>query len=48
MAFFQVPEGCCGWIKVDGAWQETDENSLDVSLLNFLPQWHSGSVACGV
>jgi len=26
---FKVPEGCCGWEKVDGAWQETDEASLE-------------------
>jgi len=27
---FKVPEGCCGWEKVAGAWQETNETSLDV------------------
>jgi len=33
----KVPEGCCGWIKVDGAWQETDENSLDVCRRTAVP-----------
>jgi len=27
---FKVPEGCCGWEKVAGAWQETNETSLNV------------------
>jgi len=25
---YKVPEGCCGWEKMDGAWQETNENSM--------------------
>ena len=28
--FFQVPEGCCGWEKVDGTWQATNTTSLEV------------------
>ena len=30
----QVPEGCCGWEKMEGAWQETNTTSMDVSREN--------------
>jgi len=28
-ANFKVPEGCCGWEKMEGAWQETNTTSMD-------------------
>jgi len=36
-AQYKVPEGCCGWEKVDGAWQATNTTSLEVCRKATLP-----------
>jgi len=34
---YKVPEGCCGWEKMDGAWQETNENSMQACRTTPIP-----------
>jgi len=37
-AEYKVPEGCCGWEKIDGAWQETNETSMKACRTAPFPQ----------
>jgi len=38
-ATFKVPEGCCGWEKMDGAWQETNATSIQTCRTTSIPQF---------
>lgn len=35
---YKVPEGCCGWVKVEGGWQETNTSSLEECRRATLPE----------